>query len=118
MTETTLYTIHAREGGGDELRVVGDARHPLGVVPPVWALWRGLWITLGIELVVLLALLFLAQPFFGTVYLGFVLLTVLEGSTLERAELRLRGWREVGVTEARSEEGAEEDYREGRTVTA
>ncbi|MEM9765530.1 MAG: hypothetical protein AAF968_24030 [Pseudomonadota bacterium] len=115
--ETVLYTIHARDGFDEKLRIVGDGRHPLGVIPPLWALWRGCWIVLVTE-IALLALVAVTVPLaFGTVYVGLLFLTILEGSTLERLELRLRGWREVAVTEARTEEGAEEDYRAGRAVT-
>ncbi|MGF1551600.1 MAG: hypothetical protein ACFBWO_03745 [Paracoccaceae bacterium] len=111
--ETTLYTIHAHKDGRDHLRLVGDGKHPLGAIPPLWAIWRGLWITAGVEAVVLLALLILAPAILGTVYFGLVALTMLEGSTIERTELWARGWREVGLTEARSEEGAEDTYRQG-----
>ncbi|MEM8760043.1 MAG: hypothetical protein AAGE83_06945 [Pseudomonadota bacterium] len=115
--ETVLYTIHARDWLDEKLRIVGDGRHPLGVIPPLWALWRGCWIVLLLE-IALLALVATTVPLaFGTVYVGLLFLTLLEGSTLERTELRLRGWREIAVTEARSEEGAEEDYRAGRAVS-
>jgi hypothetical protein len=117
MSETTLYTIHTRADREDDLRIVADASHPLGVVPPVFAIWRGLWISAGAMVLVLVLLALLAPAFLGTVYLGLVLVTVMEGSALERAELRLRGWEEVALAEARSEEGAEEDYRQGRAVS-
>ncbi|MEO1277117.1 MAG: hypothetical protein AAFV96_17685 [Pseudomonadota bacterium] len=116
MMETNLYTIHTRRGDETRLRIVGDGRHPLAVIPPVWAIWRGLWIVFLIELAALVTMAVVLPTAVGTLYLGLLLLTFLEGATLERAELALRGWEEVGVAEARTEEGAEEEYRMGRAV--
>ncbi|MEM6677250.1 MAG: hypothetical protein AAF675_05185 [Pseudomonadota bacterium] len=114
--ETDLYTIHARGTDDGNIRIVGDGRHALAVVPPVWALWRGLWLVLLAEMALLGAVLWFAPLAAGTVYFGLILITLLEGASLERAELRLRGWREIAIAEARSEEGAEEAYRTGRAV--
>ena len=44
---------------------------------------------------------------------GLGLILAFEGGPVRRAELRLRGWREVSVVEARSEEGAEELWMAG-----
>ncbi|MEM9783246.1 MAG: hypothetical protein AAF899_12315 [Pseudomonadota bacterium] len=113
--ETTLYTIHQRRTG-DAVRVIGDGRHALAVVPPVWALWRGLWASLIVMIAGLVGLAFVAPAAVGTLYLGFVLLAFLEGATIERAELWLRGWREIAVAEARTPEGAEEAWVTGHAV--
>ncbi|MEM7527079.1 MAG: hypothetical protein AAF416_05305 [Pseudomonadota bacterium] len=115
--ETELYTIHSRSDGlSSDVRVVGDGRHPLSVIPPLWAVWRGLWIVLLLQAAVLVLVLFTVPIAFGTAFVGLVVLTLLEGPTFERVELRLRGWREIAVAEARSEEGAEEAYRTGKAV--
>jgi hypothetical protein len=112
--ETEIFTIHSR-GRAGELIAVGDHRHPLGIVPPFWALWRGLWMTAA----VMAAIMGLATVFHplaaGSVWVALIAITVFEGSALERLEWRLRGWREVGVVEARTEEGAEELYLKGET---
>ncbi|MEM6488281.1 MAG: hypothetical protein AAF677_08430 [Pseudomonadota bacterium] len=114
--ETDLYTVHTRAGREDRLWLIGDQRHPLAIVPPIWAIWRGLWITFLLILAAMAATAVTVPAALGSVYLGFIALCLLEGSTLERAELRLRGWEEVGIVEARTEEGAEEQYRQGRAV--
>ena len=112
---TALFTIHTR-GRPGELIAVGDHRHPLGVVPPFWALWRGLWMTaLGMVAVMGLAL-WLHPAAAGPVWVALAAITVFEGSSLERLEWRLRGWREVGLVEARTEEGAEELYLRGESA--
>ena len=108
-----LYTIHAR---GQGLRVVGDAAGPLAAIPPLWALWQGLWITLIVMIAVLAGVAALKPAAGGAVWLGLIALVWTEGATLTRIELRLRGWREVGVAQADSEEGAEELYLTGRAV--
>lgn len=121
----TLYTIHTRRGRDDRLPpeagssgivCVGERHHPLGAIPPLWAAWRGLWVTVAVELAVLLAALWWVPAMASTLYLGLLALTYYESDSIERAELRLRGWEEVGATIARSEEGAEQDYLEGRAV--
>jgi len=109
---TSLYTIHSR-GRADELIAVGDHRHPLGVIPPFWALWRGLWLAAILMLAVMAAAVLLHPAAAGTVWGALIAVTVFEGSTLERLEWRIRGWRELGVVEARTEEGAEELYLRG-----
>ena len=111
--ETVFYTVHSR-GRPNEVLVVADRKHKLGVLPPVWALWRGLWIAF-VAIVALLAAALLFQPLiFSTLWLGLAVLATLEGAAVERLELRLRGWREVGLVEARSDEGAEELFMTGR----
>jgi len=107
-----LYTIHSR-GRADEVIAVGDHRHPLGVVPPFWALWRGLWITASLMALAMIAAVTLHPLAAGPVWGALIAITVFEGSVLERLEWRIRGWREVGVVEARTEEGAEELFLRG-----
>ena len=110
-----LYTVHSR-GRPNELHVIGEARRWLGLVPPVWALWNGLWITLAAMLALLAATFVFWPAFFGPLWLGLVVLCLLEGAEIERLEYRLRGWREVGAVEARSPAGAEELFLTGRSA--
>lgn len=114
--ESHLHTIHAK-AGREELVVVGDRPHPLGILPPIWAIWRGLWIVLALQVVAIVLTAMFAPAAGGTVWLGLVALTLLEGPTVERLEWRVRGWREVGWTDAATEEGAEENYLTGKAVT-
>ena len=110
-----LYTIHAR---GAEIRVVGEPAGPLAAIPPLWALWERLWIT-ALLMILAIALVGAFKPMAGgLVWLGLIGLSWGEGATLTRLELRLRGWREVAVTQADSESGAEELYLTGRAVPA
>lgn len=109
-----IYTIHQHRDG-ERIRVVG----PPGwhaVIAPLWAAWEGLWIVGILMIAALAAVLQIAPLAFVTVLIGFGFMASLDGDAIMRAELRLRGWREVGVVEARSLEGAEELYREGRAL--
>ena len=108
-----LYTIHVR---GPRLRVVGEAG-PLAVIPPLWALWEGLWLTAIVMISAMLAVAVLKPVAGGALWLGLIVLAFTEGASLARAELALRGWREAGIAEAGSEAGAEELYLTGRAVT-
>ncbi|MEM6546685.1 MAG: hypothetical protein AAF713_02960 [Pseudomonadota bacterium] len=113
--ETQLFTVHSR-GKPDEFLAIGDGRRPLGILPPVWAIWRGLWITALAMVALLVATAALHTALTGTVWVGLIAITVFDGATLERLERRLRGWREVALVEARTEEGAEELYLTGQTA--
>jgi hypothetical protein len=86
------------------------------VLPPLWLVWHGLWITLaGCAAAVFAAALWspLAALAAET---GIALIFGFEGGAIRRAELRLRGWREAGVVEARSPEGAEELFLRGKAA--
>lgn len=110
--EMQIYTLLSR-GRPNEVRAVGDGKRPLGVIPPLWALWHGLWLSLAAMTAVLLGI-WLVEPWLARVVWGGLLaIVLLEGGAIERLELRLRGWREVGVVEARSGEGAEELFLKG-----
>ncbi|HUF56051.1 MAG TPA: hypothetical protein VMM55_05755 [Thermohalobaculum sp.] len=113
--ETVLFTLHSR-GRPNELRAVGDGRQKLGVLPPVWAFWRGLWITLAGMLLLLGVAAALHPLIVSWLWFGLATLAILEGAAIERLELRLRGWREVGLVEARTPEGAEELFTTGRAA--
>ena len=115
--ETAIYTILSR-GRPNELCAVGDGKHKLGILPPVWALWRGLWITFVLMVALLAATAALHPLMVSWTWLGLAMLSILEGSAAERLELRLRGWREVGVVEARSPEGAEELFLTGQAASS
>lgn len=112
--ETRLYTLHSHTNRA-EVRVVGEGSW-LAVIPPLWAVWEGYWLTaLGMVVLMILALVLhpLGMPF---VYAALAYIAYGDGDTLGRLELRLRGWREVGAVEARSPEGAEELYLKGEAA--
>lgn len=109
--ETKLYTLHAHPKA-DGLEIVGEPGW-LAAVPPLWALYEGLWLTLAAQCAVLVLAALWVPIALGTVYLGMILITVLDGNSVHRLELRLRGWREVGCVVAGTEEGAEELYLSG-----
>ena len=113
--DANLYTIHRKGERG--LRVVGDRFDALALLlPPVWIVWHGLWLT-GAALVVVLFAAAAFTPFaILPVMSGAALIFATEGASVIRAELRLRRWREAGVVEARSEAGAEELYLTGQAA--
>ncbi|MHA1528206.1 MAG: DUF2628 domain-containing protein [Alphaproteobacteria bacterium] len=113
--ETRLYTVH-HKGTGD-VRVVADRFDWLALaLPPLWAVWHGLWITLAGQ-VLLVALAALWSPVAAAVvFYGLAAILGFEGGAVRRAELSLRRWREAGVVEARSPEGAEELYLRGEAA--
>jgi hypothetical protein len=113
--ETLIYSIH-HKGSGD-IRVIADRFDGFALaLPPLWAVWHGLWITLAGQ-VLLVALAALWSPFAAVaVFSGLAAITGFEGGAVRRAELRLRRWREAGVVEARSPEGAEELYLRGEVA--
>ncbi len=76
-------------------------------------MWHGLWITAA-AVAMLLGAAAAVSPFAVLAVLcGVGLILALEGASVIRAELRLRGWREAGCVEARSEAGAEELFLTG-----
>ena len=113
--QTRLYTVH-HKGSGD-LRAIADRFDWFALLlPPLWAVWHGLWLTLAVQvLAVALAALWspLAVPVAG---FGLAAILGFEGAAVRRAELRLRRWREAGLVEARSPEGAEELFLKGETA--
>ena len=110
--EARLYTVHRK--GTHGLRFVGDGFSLFALlVPPVWAIWHGLWITL-VAMIGILVLATMYHPFaVSPVLYGLGLILAFDGGPIRRLELSLRGWREVSVVEARSEEGAEELWMTG-----
>ncbi len=110
-----LYTVH-HKGSGD-IRVVADRFDGFALaLPPLWAVWHGLWITLVVQ-VLLVALAALWAPSAAlVVFYGLAVIAGFEGGAVRRAELRLRRWREASVVEARSPEGAEELYLRGEAA--
>jgi hypothetical protein len=111
----TLYTVHRK--GEQGLRVVGDRFDTLALLlPPVWIVWQGLWLSGAALLVVLFAAAAVTPFAILPVMSGAALIFATEGATVIRAELRLRGWREAGTVEARSEAGAEELYLTGQAA--
>lgn len=117
--EPRLYTVHLADGA--EPRFVDDGFSILAlIVPPVWAIWHGLWITLGAIVAVGVGAAMLAvfiNPIAASpINLGLGLVLAFEGGAIARWELGLRGWREAGVVEAVTEEGAEELFLSGQAV--
>jgi Protein of unknown function (DUF2628) len=113
--ETHLYTVHRK--GEPGLRVVADRFSFLALLfLPGWLVWERLWIT-ALGLVALLAVAALVAPLaVSPAFYGASAIAAFEGASLIRAELRLRGWREVAAVEARTEAGAEELYLTGQAA--
>lgn len=112
--DARLYTLHTK-GSDEDLRAIPDQRR-FGLIPFAWALWQGCWITALGMILLSGAAAALAPGAFGVVWVAQVLIVTFEGDSLIRAELRLRGWREVGVVEARSPDGAVELYLKGEVA--
>ena len=112
--EERLYTVHEK---GRDVRVVSDGFDIFALIlPPLWAVWHGAWATL-VAYVALAGAAFAWSPLAAPVVeLGIALVLALEGGTVRRAELRLRGWRRAGLVEARSAAGAEELYLKGEAL--
>ncbi len=106
--ETQLFTVHRHRTSG-EIEVVGEPG-ALAVVPPLWALYEGLWLALTAQILAIGAAAVFVPAAGGLVYLALILLTVLDGNSLHRLELRLRGWEMVDTVEAGTPEGAEEIF--------
>ncbi len=113
--QTLLYTLHHK--GSGEVRAIADRFDwPAFLAPPLWAVWHGLWITLAGQ-VVLVTLAALWSPLaVAPVFSGIAAILGFEGGAVRRAELGLRRWREAGVVEARSPEGAEELFLRGEAA--
>jgi Protein of unknown function (DUF2628) len=113
--ETHLYTVHRKGERG--LRVVGDRFSFLALLfLPGWLVWERLWVT-ALGVLSLLAIAALVTPLaVSPVLYGAGAIAAFEGASLIRAELSLRGWREVAAVEARTEAGAEELYLTGRVA--
>jgi hypothetical protein len=113
--QTRLYTLHHK--GSGEVRAIADRLDWLAfMLPPLWAVWHGLWITLAGQ-VLAVALAALWSPLAtAPAYTGLALILGFEGGAVRRAELGLRRWREAGVVEARSPEGAEELFLRGEAA--
>ncbi|HUF86020.1 MAG TPA: DUF2628 domain-containing protein [Thermohalobaculum sp.] len=111
---TRPYTVHEKKG---EVRVVTDRFDIFALaLPPLWAIWHGLWLTLASH-AALIGLAFAWSPIGPIVVeIGVALILGFEGGAVRRAELRLRGWREAGVVEARSAAGAEELFLRGEAT--
>ncbi len=109
-----LYTVHEKRGA---VRVVADRFHLVGfLLPPLWAIWHGLWITLAAQMALLLGAGLWSPLAPAPVALGISLILGFEGGAVRRAELALRGWRRAGVVEARSAAGAEELWLTGEVA--
>jgi hypothetical protein len=96
--------------------LVRDGFHFFGfLTPPIWLLWHRLWIEAIVAFAVAMALAAIGEV--AGLGLAGTLLSLLvsvysgiEGAALRLAALRRRGWREWGVVEADSFDGAEARY--------
>ncbi len=110
-----LYTLH-HKGSGD-IRVIADRFDWFALaLAPLWAVWHGLWITLAGQILLLALAVSWSPAAAAPMLAGLAAIAGTEGGSLRRAELRLRRWREAGVVEARSPEGAEELYLRGEAA--
>jgi hypothetical protein len=113
--QTRIYTVHHK--GGEDIRAVADRFDWLAAtLPPLWAVWHALWLTLAGQ-AALIGLAALWSPLAVLpVYAGIAAILGFEGAAVHRAELQLRRWREAAVVEARSPEGAEELFLRGEAA--
>jgi len=112
--DVKLYTIH-RRADRSALRVVGDIGYS-AVIPPLWAILNGLWLSLSAMIVLLIAMAAIQPLALGMTYFALLIVTTLDGDWVMRAELRLLGWQEIGAVEARTAMGAEELFLRGETA--
>ena len=113
--EARLWTVHRK--GKRDVEVIDDPTSLFALIlPPAWAIWHRCWVTLA-AMIVLPVLAGLYSKFaISPVMYGIGLILLVEGGAVRRWEMRLSGWREVGVVEARSPEGAEEQWITGQTA--
>lgn len=112
----TLFIAHENlhRDGDDGLVCLADRFNWLAfLLPPIWAMSKGLWGVLGIMLALIVGLAFASQvleyPIFtvwilGAWWLGF------EANALQGASLKKRGWQENGIFVADSLMQAERKY--------
>ncbi len=115
--ELKLWTVHRK--GARDLWLVADRFSLFALLlPPIWAIWHGLWVILfGMVSVLLVAALVNPLAASPAMYaIGFI--AAFEGGALKRLELKSRGWHEVATVEAATEEGAEELWMSGEGVRA
>jgi hypothetical protein len=113
--QTRLYTLHHKPG--EDIRAVADRFDWLAaILPPLWAVWHGLWLTLAGQAALVAAAAAWSPLAALPAYFGIAAILAFEGGALHRTELRLRRWREAGVVEARSPEGAEELFLRGEAA--
>ena len=117
----TVYTVHApRLGEGEtpdpaELVFVKDGFcWPALFIPVVWLVWRGLWLSLLIYLVLAIGLASLAglagSSASTAVMVLFAIWFALEANGLRRWTLERHRYRLVGVVEGRTQEEAERRF--------
>ncbi len=102
----------------DDFRTVDDGFSVFALIaPPVWALWHGLWVTFLLLLAIGVVNLVLLPEAVGFVAgLAVRLICAFEAGQIRRLEYALRGWRERGLVEAASRDGAEELWIRGQGI--
>ena len=113
--ELSVYTVHHK--AGRELEVISDGFDIFALIAPlIWAIWHGLWVMM-IALAGTMALAWLYSPLAPMLVMYAVgFLFAFESGAIRRLELRIKGWREHGVVQAASPEGAEEQFLNGHAV--
>jgi hypothetical protein len=86
------------------------------IFPALWLIIKGLWLELGLCLLVILALTWSLQAAGADDTVGSTLLLIaqilfgFEAATIESAALERRGWRNVGSVEGRTRDEAERRF--------
>jgi len=113
--EMHLYTLHAKPGR--DLEAIGDGFDWFAfLVPPLWAIWHGLWAMLAIYLALLVLVAAITPLGVLPAMSGLALIAGFEGAELRRWERGFWGWKEAAVVEARTPEGAEELFLNRKTA--
>lgn len=113
--ELSVYTIHSRPGR--DLKAIPDRFDWFALLLPViWALWHRLWGVFCAIILILLAVALISPLGVSPAMYGIALILAFEGGEIRRLEHKFFGWREVGLVQAGSEEGAEELYLNGQVT--
>ena len=84
------------------------------ILPVIWVLWNRLWGTFCAIVLILVAVALISPLGVSPVMYGIALILALEGGEIRRIEHTFFGWKQVGLVEAGSEEGAEELFLNGQ----
>lgn len=114
------YTVHAPPGEPQPERfafVKDGFSWPALFIPPLWMLWRRMWVallgTIAFVLVVAVIDAYVGDPFDTIVAIAGALILGFEGNNIRRASLASRGWRDVGSAAGGNLEEAEISFFAG-----